>query len=254
MEQPKSPNLRRLAIFTALFILLSAALLFGATDLIRELIVLPVSYLIWVFGVLIRFLHQVYFWIIVLFFGIWVAYSTLLQTRRKNQAAPLNAPEPAEASAIRGRMHFWQTRVGYLQTERSEYFTGSFHSALWKLLLDMLAYRYRMTPKQVETQLQKGGLDLPKDIRDYVLGSLRPAEGGGDLFFRDLWEQIVSIFRNAFFDLRDALYKMTGTANRPKAAQERYSQPISFKEEALVRQILKFMEEELEVPHDDAGR
>jgi hypothetical protein len=269
MEQPKTPNFRRLAFFMALFLIFTLALLFWARDIIQEAVVLPLSYIFWGLGVLVDFTPQVFFWILLMFLASWIAYSTLARRRRLEQAYVHTIIDPADGQT-RGRVAFWDTRVEFLTPGQSEYFSRSFHSALGKLLLEMLAYRYRLTSKQVDDGLRDGTIDLPAEVRAYALDSIHPGEFHRMNFFIDLWDQILERLRGVFFKLRDLFWTITGSTNRnstnrnftsaPGLQQNGYLGSQAFKIDASaltdgrIRRVIEFMEGELEVLHDDTGR
>jgi hypothetical protein len=250
MEQQKAPNFRRLAIFMALFLLLSVAFLFWASDIIRELVVMPVSYIIWAVGVLVDYTPQIFFWIVLLFIAFQIAYRSLTRKRKAKQPIQTNTSDAANGLETKGRVAYWATRVDFLRSRRGEYFARSFHNTLGKLLLDMLAYRYRLPPKQIEEWLKEGAPGLPEDIRDYALESLRPAEGRRMSFLKEVWDQIVAGIRAMFIGLKGEVQTIAGSADREKnqlAGSENmdtYREGAPVVADARVRRILEFMEEE----------
>ena len=267
METPKAPNYRRLAIIGVLFIIVSFVLLFWARDVIRELIVLPLSYIFFVIGVLIDFTPQVFFWIVVLLIAVRVAYGSVSQKKKKDEAAAGMYFRPIEDRPITsGRVTFWTNKVQLLRSGRGVYYTSTFHEALSKTLLQLLAYRYRMTALQVEEGLKDGSLNLPPEIRQYALDSLDSEEGTKGNYWNWLWVWISSALQNGFFRLKFATQKMAGGANALNAETEGSNAQAHSEDagprldprrtgvDARVRRVLKFMEEELEVPHDDTGR
>jgi len=261
MKQPRLPNFRRLAVFLVLFILLSVAFLFWARDIVREVVVLPLSYLFWVIGVLVNYLPQLFFWIILLLIAGRIALTSLSRKKKENQDTPRSIPDPANRPVIQGRVAFWVSRVEYLNSGRGEYFTSSFHSAVGKMLLDLIAYRYRLPPKQVEERIRAGTLDLPPDIQEYVLESFRPLEGSDGDFFGALWNGVVSLVRRGISGLQNTVRRLAGSKNRPAAdpppetsGSRLFRKYASAKDSMKIRRIIEYIEDELEVQHDNAGR
>jgi hypothetical protein len=266
MEQPKSPNFQRLAIFLALFILFSAALLIGVRDIIRELVVLPLSYLFWVLGVLINYTPQIFFWLMLLLIVWQIASKTLGRKPKPTLETPLNFMDQANGHVTQGRVTFWKTRIRVFQTTRSEYFSQSFHSALGKMLLDFLAYRYRLAPRQVEDYLKDNPVDLPPEIAQYALECLRPPE----IHSAGLFYEIKDFFKNIFQEALETALRIYSSITGSKVIEgkEKTVFPLVVKdrsrsmdgtsgenlESTRIRRILEFMENELEVPHDNASR
>jgi hypothetical protein len=253
MDQSKQPNFRRLAIFMGLFLLLSISLLFWARDVVRELVVVPLSYIVWLFGILVDYTPQLFFWIALLFIAFRIAFTSLSRKRKRNPPASRAAFDMSESPVTRGRISFWVTRVDFLQSRQGEYFSHAFHSSLGKMLLDLLAYRYRLSTSQVEEWLKEGLLDLPADVRAYALESLRPLEGTQAGFLVDLRDWMVNLLQGGIYRLQTTLHRMVGSTNQGKSGWAGHADPRLTQENPRVRRILQFMEEELEVLNDDNG-
>lgn len=241
METFRSINPKRLILSIVILLAISAALLLFARDLIREVFVIPISYLIWIIGIFARTTPQIFFWIGLLVISALIAYRSLWG-RRRIEAPPsidmldlltLNAPS-------QGRVSFWRIKTALLRNSGTYYQVG-FHNTLGRLLLDLLAYRYRLTPSQVEDRLEEGTLDVPDDIRQYVVESQSRYMGQDGEYFKELWQAFVNwlrglIARQSRNDQPGPLFSGRRGLNDPR-----------------ISRILDYMKEELEVSHDDSG-
>lgn len=248
MRLPTLKNPRRLAFFGAAIILLSLGLLFFARDLIREVIVLPLAYLFWVAGLFINTTAQMVFWLTLLAIAGLAAYRSLAGRR---QALAQSPPELAEFGMLddplfHGQVSYWDLRVRWLRTSTSAYFRETFHHSLGRLLLDTLAHRYRLAPSQVEDGLRDGSLSVPAAVRDYALASLRRIESGQGGLLKRMSVGIAGWLRGWY-------YRMRG-AEDASARDSRLRDPRLVEDDRRVATIISYLEEELEVSNDDAGR
>lgn len=235
-------NPRRLLLFGGVILLLSAALLLWARDLIRELIVLPLSYLIWAGGLFVENTPQIFFWSVLLVLSSVAAYRSLAGRGKETFPEPIELDTGPRNRPISGRVVFWSFKVGGLRQTNSPYFRGTFEQAVGKLLFDTLAYRFRLTQNQLEDALRDGSLDVPPEVRAYALDGLRRLDPDPVPFWPALWERIVGALRGLLSRTR-LLRARAFTLPAETNAQE---------ERVLI--ILKYLEKELEVPNDDSGR
>ncbi|NLG97746.1 MAG: hypothetical protein GX491_10330 [Chloroflexi bacterium] len=241
MNQVRLMNPRRLIITAVLLLVVSAALLFWARDLVRELIVNPLSYLIWLAGIFIRSTNQMFFWYIFAAIALIIAVRSLAG-RKKVAAQPPMSTMLHNDLVNHGRLHFWIVRVSLVH-RGSRYYLGSFHDSLSHLLIDQLAYRFHLTPAQVEERLRENSLDVPPEIREYALsGRMRSIETDRERFSR-LWSDIFQKIKQA---VREFFSGQPGRT-RPSPANAAEVDP-------RIARILEYMEKELEVSHDDSGR
>jgi hypothetical protein len=234
-------NPRRLILFVVLMALVSAGILLWARDIVREIFVLPISYIIFLFGVLVRTTPQFYFWIVLLMITFMMAYRSVKRKRQAPKRAPSSVLAELSLEPMRrGRVHFWANKVRLMRTSGSNYYSSNFHQSLGRLLVDMLAYRYRLSPIQIEQSLRSHTLDVPEQVRVYILLSMRPLTPDTRGFLASLWDEIVRAVKG-FLEGRFPHENQAGGINPANQV------------ESNVAWILKYMEEELEVPHDDSG-
>ena len=236
MKERTAPNFRRLAIFAAALIVVSIALIFWARDIIREVIVLPLSYIFWVLGIILRVTPQIFFWIVLLLIILQIAWRALVVRKKTADTGARVLVDETPPLVASGRAAYWVRKVELLNMSRSAYYSSTFHNALSHLLMDTLSYRYREPPRVIEDQLRNGGLDVPPQVRDYVLSHGYSQEAVYHGFFHELIQSLVD-------RLRDLWERITG---RQDAGAAPVDPQVAF--------ILNYLEEELEVSHDDSGR
>lgn len=234
MKQPAKPNFRRLIIFAVALIVLSTALIFWAKDIIREVIVLPLSYLFWLFGIIIRVTPQIFFWVVLILIVLQIAWRVLFGRKKVYTQGPAFLDASLYISS-NGRASYWKNKVELLRSSHSNYYANSFYSALSRLVLDTLAYRYRQPLSVIEAQLKDGTLSIPDEVRNYLLTHNGRQEAVYRGFFGEIWQS----FTNNVLDL----WSRITARYRPEPA------PV----DPQLAYILNYLEEELEVPHDDSG-
>lgn len=238
MNREPSINHRRLITILVVLMLISGAVFVWLRDIVREVVVIPVSYLLFVAGIVVDTAPQLFFWLVVILIAFWIAYRSM-STRRR--AAPtMNVPilrDMGDKAPYGGRVAFWSTKVNHMRRYRSVYYQSTFHVSLARLLIELLAYRYRLTMLETEERLRGDLLDVPEEVRAYVLSSLSRREITHQKFFRRLWRMILETVQRW----------MPGRSETSVNLAD--NQPESPAEAQLVR-IIHYMEEELEVPHD----
>lgn len=226
-------NPRRLVLLSILFLVLVVALLFWARPIIRELVVTPVSYLVWAIGILVNSAPQVFFWTALLLILVAASYRSVVGRRsRETMPAPSELAEATfDSTRLSGQVAFWALKVR-LANRGSDYYQTSFNQAVGRLLMDLIAYRFHLSPFQVEERLRDGSIEVPGEVRTYALGSLRRMDIRDRHFLRELWQS-----------LRHALERWL----KPGAEQ-------TIKIDPRLAVVLNYIEEELEVPHGDVNR
>jgi hypothetical protein len=232
-------NLRRVITLLALLLVVSVAIFIWLQDVVREVIVLPVSYLLFVAGIVIDTTPQLFFWLSLMLIAFWIAYRSLT-TRRRRTLPPQVPPVVDDAfsrNALGGRVTFWDSRVTQMRRHSSIYYQGAFHHSLARLLIELLAHRYRLTPLQAEERLRSGELEVPAEIREYVLNSLSRLEPARGNIFAQIWKTIQATARRWFGGR---------PGESPVGGNGRPATPA----EAQIARIIQYMEQELEISHD----
>ncbi len=237
MQNIRSINAKRLVLAAAVLLVILLVLLFYARDVIREVVVLPVSYLFWAGGILLRTTPQFFFWIALLLILALAAFRSLSGKRKETAPTP---PELFEMEATRdagGRVMFWAIKVNLMRQTNGAYYLNTFHNTLGKLLLEVLAHRYRLTSLQVEERLRDGTLNVPPEVREYALTGMGRFEPDQIGFLAYLWRRV-----------REFVNMLT--AGMKSSAPE----TLLGRDDSQVARILEYIEEELEVRNDNSGQ
>ncbi len=236
-NQPSTFNPRRLVIAALVLIVIITALLFWGQDVIREVVVIPLSYVFWGIGILVRTTPQIFFWITALLITLMIAYHSLSDRKKVTGvwAGSLNDQQPDVPTS--GRAAFWISKASLLRDQQGSYGENNFHRAVVRMLVELLAYRYRLPARAVEDEVLKGSLDVPPQVTQYLRDHLRQAEPVLPGFWGQTWETLT---RWAVL----VWQKLTADPARSRAVA--INAELAF--------ILNYMEEELEVLHDDTGR
>ena len=153
----------------ALFLLglVGASLMIGAIislffrDWLREQIVLPLTYMAWILRLLILSLPQALYWGILLLIGLFIGLATV-------------SPKPADRVLVDKRFldtHFSRYSIWLRYTSmlnQSNFAIDSFGRDLVRLSVQILASQQKMTAEEVYTQLDRGEIDLPVELKSFL--------------------------------------------------------------------------------------
>jgi hypothetical protein len=131
-------------------------------DFVRQSILVPVYYFIWLGGLYLRSFDQALLWGILLVIGLILALNLILKGRRHYQVGELEEITPNRF----GRVAHWQTYIKMMQN--SYYSENLLADELKRLLLSILAHQYRRTPTEVEEKIQNSEIQLPADIYQFL--------------------------------------------------------------------------------------
>ncbi len=145
---------------------LTVLLMFSLRDFVRETFALPLSYLIWLIGILTQTIPQVWLWTGLVVIALIFATRSLDRERRPAPAAPGKSVYPA-----RGGIDVWADRINMLLT--GKYSKHRFGYFIGKLILDVLSHGERVNFRDIERRLERGEMDAPPAVRDYLLSRLR---------------------------------------------------------------------------------
>ncbi len=215
-------NRRILILLLALLLPLTLLVMLWLRDFVRESILIPLAYLFWLAGILIRSTPQALFWIIGLLIGLVIAIRSLYAARK-----PVEEPLSREMQTPpRHRVAFWTVQVklareGYSRARFADFFT--------KLALEVMAFREQASPSEIEERLQRGELSTPPEIAAYLDASRLSSSGEG-----------VNLFAWLIQSLRQWL--------RDLAAPGRKARAPTHREE--LKTALGYLEDLLEIKHD----
>jgi hypothetical protein len=174
-----------------------------------------------------------FFWLAVLFIALITAWRSIRPPKKSKEEEfyrPLTSDDTLSTGG-RGRVGYWLTRVHTLRM--GSYYQSNFNQGVSRLLVEMLAYRHHLTPRQIEQALEKGKLNVPADIADFVHNNAaqyiqaRP----------DYIAWLINSFRE---------WLLNRIKNTPVDS--------TYVLDPAVRRVITYMEEELEVSYDQSGR
>lgn len=157
-------------------------LMFVLRDFVRDSIALPLSHTLWIVGIILRTIPQIWFWTGLVVIALVIAMRSLDREPRPQLALPGKTSRPA-----RGRIDVWVERIdmllkGKYSRQRFGYFIGS-------LILDVLSHEERLSFRDVERSFAQGTMDAPPAVRDYLFSRLKPvyADARPSFFTRLKW-------------------------------------------------------------------
>ena len=158
---------RPLAIAIGVFALALVAALFFQ-DTVREVVVVPILYLVWFLGLLIRSFDQGCLWTVALIAALVLGVATI----RRQPFERDMVPPPQARVAPTGRIQYWRNQVA--ASRASPIAQDSFRTEMRRLITELWAHRHHQTVDDVRRQLRQDQLPLPDVVRS-MLGLSRLA-------------------------------------------------------------------------------
>ncbi len=146
-----------LALLATLFIF--SVLTLVAWDFIREAVVIPLTYLIWLGGLILKSIPQEIYLIGLIIVAAAIALNTLNKLQRKPANARFASTESGDAS----RYRLW-LRL-YTAAPASEYSRLELARETRKLIVSVLAHQDGLTQPEVEQKIVSGAIPVPAIIR-----------------------------------------------------------------------------------------
>jgi hypothetical protein len=148
-------------------IILLAAILLAPfiRNFIREIIVIPLLYVLWIGRIVFDTIPQVYFWGCFLMIALLMASVSLLKKSKFQSSSHEVKTVPL------GRVEMWAHLIR--QATQEGYYQWRLAQPLRDLILETLAHEGRLTSKQIKQRLRNDQLDLPPEIGAYLLASFR---------------------------------------------------------------------------------
>ncbi|HRV90800.1 MAG TPA: hypothetical protein P5526_01415 [Anaerolineae bacterium] len=157
---------RRLTFWLALAASVGLLLTPTFRAFVREAIVIPLLYLLWIGRFILSAVPHSALW------GCYVAVLLLLMgvslLRRRSKKPRPRPPNEAVEGRIAGLAHLLR------QAEHDDYFKWRLAQQLQKLSLDTIAYHTGQSIPETRRQLQQGRLDLPAELQAYFEAGLKP--------------------------------------------------------------------------------
>ncbi len=217
---------RRTVISAFIFLAIIALTLFYGREFVREFIVVPLSYWVFVLTTLVGKLPQWYFWVLVLVISAVIAYRSFTSERRVIEREPM----VEDIGPGQSRVEYWANRVSLIHY--GQFYESNFNEALGRLVIDLLAYRNRLTVRQIDRGLTTGTLNVPPEVRDFLLKNV-----------------LQRSFENVPFLIY--LYRAARLAYK---SMVRHPKVRRADLDPGQRRLIEYIEEELEVHYDNPGQ
>lgn len=162
----KRISLKRLWIPLALILALALPLAILLQDITREIIVVPISYILWIGGLVLKSLPPAFYWILFLFIGVRIAIVSLRPKKRAKES--LRPPTPS----FPGPVSVWVRRLRLTQLGR--YSRWRLAHYLGELSADLLAYEGRLTVGESRERLRDEEIAASPEVRRYLRLGLNP--------------------------------------------------------------------------------
>ncbi len=147
-------------------ILLTAVLLAPLIrNFIREFVVIPLLYVVWIGRIVFDTIPQTAFWGCFLVMALLIASVSLLKNRK-----PQSRIHEVKTVQL-GRVETWAKLIR--QATQEDYYQWRLAQPLRELIVETLAHEARLTSKQIKQRLRADQLDLPAEIHAYLQASLR---------------------------------------------------------------------------------
>jgi len=222
---------RFLVLLLAPSVLLVAALTLVLRGWVRDVILTPILFLLWLGGLLIRSTPQWIFWGVFLVLALLILANSLGTGKRPDQN--VDRAEPGHPQ--RERVLFWAKQIRW-KARRDFSLLGN-GEPLKRLILEVIAFQERLSLTEVEQRLESGELDVPPTIRMCLQHKPTPEPSSPV----SIWERLQH--RWADFGRRAHVLISSLTESRS------YTQPSPFDSE--LESVAQFLEDRLRIIHDE---
>lgn len=169
-------------LLVALVLVVTAALTILLRDVVREIIVIPMAYALWLGDIILRSLPQGLLLGLLIVLCIGIVLRSALKRAEAEQAPRATIVTAQHYS----RLLFWARQLSRL--EDSQFAVEKLAAELKKMILKILSAQENLTEDEVVDAARSGALTLPADIRTLVVRpqdwmTTRPA-GGLELILR----------------------------------------------------------------------
>lgn len=146
-------------VAVGLVLLLTVFLVLTLRDVVREVIVIPLLYVLWVGRLLLRSVPQALFWFAFVVVAFFLALGSLVWEKR-----PLPEPHPVGRS-FSGQVSVW---AKWIRLMAAGGYTGwYFGQHVEKLIVAVLAYRERLNTRETRRRIKAGDLEVPPEAQAY---------------------------------------------------------------------------------------
>jgi hypothetical protein len=187
---------RRWLLFIVPALLLAAMLIALAVQgMVREVVVPPLAYALWLADLVIRSVPQATFWTVLLAIGVYITLRGLVSSGSGRRTAgggsttgyilKARKPEKAAEPPIPSRLE--QCQLDMQRINESAFAREKVAFDLRQTVLDVLAYREHQEPAEIEWRVRTGSLDTPPEIRALLLSWPTWFEGREERTSRAAW-------------------------------------------------------------------
>lgn len=175
-------RVRNRLLLLGLLLLLIIPLALALRDAVREVIVIPLLYVVWFGGLLFNAVHQVFLWTIFLVIVLFLAVTSLVRREK-----PMRRVQPVHPGNP-GRVRVWAQRI-YLM-ERGGYSRWYVAQHLRRVILEIMAYHERLDIERIKPYLATGELETPLEIQVCLQVGLDPALSRARGIFARFWNRL----------------------------------------------------------------
>jgi len=224
-------NSRILVLLLVPSVLLMAALTLILRGWVRDVILTPILFLLWLGGLLIRSTPQWLFWGVFLVLALLILANSLGMGKGPDQ----NVDRAEPGYPQRERVLFWAKHIRWMA--RRDFPLLGNGEPLRRLILEVVAFQERLSLTEVEQRLESGELDVPPPIQTCLQHKLTselspPAS---------LWERL----QHRWADFRRRAHVLISGLTQTRSD----IQPSPFDSE--LESIAQFLEDRLRIIHDE---
>lgn len=169
-------NLPKILIMAGVLLVLAIPLMFLLEDFVREAIVQPLAYQVWLTRVILDALPQAVLLIAFLPLLLYIAIRSL-----KGRKARIWKAEPPPM-ASHGNLQTWLTRMNLVMG--GSYSRERFDHQLGQVLLQVVAHQQRLPMRGTIRRIENGTIPLPPEIEPYIRAALSAGFSGKRKPFR----------------------------------------------------------------------
>ncbi|BCX02086.1 MAG: hypothetical protein KatS3mg053_0024 [Candidatus Roseilinea sp.] len=181
-------------LIAALVLIGVGVLTFALRDAVREAVVIPLAYAVWLTDLLLRSLPQSLFLAVLLIISVVIVLRGLLQAGARSGDPPLRSV----AGSARSRLGFWARQLGNL--DHSQFAREQTAQEMRSLMLKTLAHTHQLDPNEVMARLRSGTLNVPPEIEALLRnrqGWMQVEQPGSAHPLASLWRRLCRTFQPA---------------------------------------------------------
>lgn len=189
MTTLQAGNLKGRLLAAAAVLLLTAALTWLLRDAVRDAVVRPITYLLWLSGLFLGSVPERVLLAALTLAGVYVAVRSLTARARAESAPPPAEPRRGEES----RLRFWRIQFHY--APGSAFAAEKLAAELRNLIFDLLEHQERMNRDEVAHAAATGALELPPPVRALLLEQQHWSPAGEIDSLQRLREMLYALLR-----------------------------------------------------------